>query len=211
VAPPARRLGSTVATALAAVLVVSGCGLTGGGTVVSAMRTVATLDDGRPLRDGGQVCVDRKDAAVVLHGCWDVRRLAADADPEHDYMVWFFRGGASPVGRSHLDRVSAQVKLDSDAFVVDWDPNGDLDVPKTETVRREAHQGKEDLGYEFNALKGTIRPDMASHSFQVSWVEAKGGTAAIPGKPVEVGSRTMWAIPEGATTVRAELTLEAEY
>ena len=197
--------------ALAVVLMAPACGLTRGGTVVSAMRTATSLDDGRPLREGGKVCVGRKEAAVELEGCWDVRMLGADADPEHDYMLWIFRGGAAGAGRSHIGRVSAQVKLDNGAFVVAWDPNGDVDVPQNGTVRQEAHQGNDDLSYEFYALKGTIRPDMGSHRFQVSWVEAKGGTAAIPGKPVEVGSRTIWAIPKGATNVRAELTLEAKY
>jgi hypothetical protein len=42
-------------------------------------------------------------------------------------------------------------------------------------------------------------------------VSPKERFAAVAGKPVEVGSRTMWAIPQGATTVRAELTLETEY
>jgi hypothetical protein len=190
---------------IVALLGLPGCSSPAKAEVVEIGRSAEVLDGGTPMRAGGRLCLEGGRADLGLRGCWEVRPLESELDPTHDYFIWTFRGGIHPKGPEPVRRVKARLAANG-AELGQWDPAADRDVERAGQVEASLRRPDMTIDYPFQTLPGRIHPYPDDHLFHISWI----GTGRPVTGDVEVGTVTVWVVPEGQAAFTAEASLQAE-
>lgn len=193
--------------AVLAVLSVAGTACSSGAepVVVRAQRSAAALDGGRPMRAGGRLCLEDARRDLGLRGCWEVSRLEREADPQHDYFFFTFRGGVHPPEPRQFRRVEARLEGDG-AELVGWDPGGDVTIDNAGEFEGTYRRPDLTIDYRFSARPGRVHVFPDDRLFHVTWT----GKAGSGFGDLEVGAVTVWTVPEGRDGFTVDASLEAE-
>ncbi|MGH8972232.1 MAG: hypothetical protein ACRD0C_03410 [Acidimicrobiia bacterium] len=162
------------------------------------------LDGGTDMRDGGRLCLEKESDGLTLKGCWDVRTKASEADPEHDYLIWMFRGGVTPDGPRKIGSLTALIQVEG-AEVAWWNPSRDLTIDDAGTIDASYQRPDGSIPNEHGALPGRVHPVVNADRFSVEWTPT---TTSISG-PAEVGAVVELAMPQGRSPTKVTTSLEA--
>ncbi len=180
------------------------CSKEGEGTVIRAERTAAALDGGATMRQGGRLCLSEDQHGLSLRGCWEVRPKVGEADPEHDYFIWLFRGEAQPDGPRKIRSLEAMIRMEG-GEVAWWNPSRDLEIDQAQAVDASYRRPDAIVANEYNALPGSVHPYVDDDLFSVKWSPKRASTSENAG----IGAVVEWAVPEGRTEFEIKTSLEA--